>query len=168
MPGWAHAMRLEQVKPNLDVFSLGKLLWAMVAGRKKLRLWYHAKPEFDLQQLFPGNESVGWVKQILAKTVAEEPEQCLPDAGALLQIIDSTIEALTMRFRIVNGDLLRQCIVCGVSNYHKVVDHNQTQQRNFGLEVISAPKFRIFVCDGCGHAQMFYSADGIRPPVWKA
>ena len=27
MPGWAMGMRMDEVKPNFDVFSLGKLLW---------------------------------------------------------------------------------------------------------------------------------------------
>ena len=33
MPGWALSMRLEDIKPSFDVFSLGKVLWSMVSGK---------------------------------------------------------------------------------------------------------------------------------------
>ena len=32
-PPWSHAMRLADVQPTFDVFSLGKVLWAMVSGQ---------------------------------------------------------------------------------------------------------------------------------------
>jgi serine/threonine protein kinase len=168
MPGWAHGMRLEDVRPNFDVFSLGKLLWALVAGRPKLRLWYHSKPEFDIRTQFPKNELMPWVTAILEETVVEEPEACIADATTLLERVDAAIEGLTSRYRLVNGDLLRKCVICGIGRYTKIVDHNQGQQANFGLNVVSEPKFRVFACDACGHAQLFYSIDGIRPHAWKA
>ncbi len=168
MPGWAMGMRVADVKPNFDVFSLGKLLWAMISGRARLQLWYHRKPQFNLTEMFPGNESVAFAQTIFDKTVVEEPGDCLPDAKEFLSLVDWTIEALTMKFRIVDGDLIRRCLVCGRGEYRKIVDHDATSQRNFGLEVVGQPKFRIFVCDGCGHTQMFYSMDARRQPVWKS
>ena len=32
MPGWATRMRIEEIKPSFDVFSLGKTIWSMVLG----------------------------------------------------------------------------------------------------------------------------------------
>ena len=81
-------------------------------------------------------------------------------------MVDWAIEALAMKFRIVGGDLIRKCLVCGKGNYQIIVDHDSGQQRNFGLEVFGEPKFRIFVCDSCGHLQLFHSTDGTRPPAW--
>ncbi|MGH9392880.1 MAG: hypothetical protein ACRD1E_01825 [Terriglobales bacterium] len=48
-------MRLDDVKPNFDVFSLGKLLWAMVSPKTRMRLWYHDAPEFSLKTAFPND-----------------------------------------------------------------------------------------------------------------
>ena len=166
MPGWAMGLRLTDVQPNFDVFSLGKVLWAMIAGRPILPLWYHRDPKFNLGAMFPDNESIAFVQTILDRTVVEKPTDCLTDATELLASVDWAIEALTMKCRIVGGDLIRKCLVCGTGNYQQIVDHDVNQQRNFGLEVISQPKFRIFVCDGCGHSQLFYSMDGHRPPAW--
>ena len=166
MPGWAMGMRLADVKPSFDVFSLGKLLWSMISGRPRLQLWYHRKPQFDLARMFESDESMAVAQMILDRTVVEDPENCLSDAGDLLALIDWSIDALMTRFRVVGGDLLRKCLVCGTGKYLKIVDHDTQRQRNFGLEVVGQPKFRIFVCDGCGHTQLFYSMDGIRPPAW--
>ena len=165
MPGWAMGMRLTDVQPNFDVFSLGKVLWAMIAGKPILRLWYHHEPEFNLGTMFPDNESIVFAQTILDKTVVERPTDCLTDATELLDLVDSTVSALTMKVRIVNGDLIRKCLVCGIGKYRQIVDHDVQSQRNFGLNVISQPKFRIFVCNGCGHLQLFYSIDGNRPPA---
>lgn len=166
MPGWAMSMRLVDVEPNFDVFSLGKLLWSMISGSPRLRLWYHRKSEFDLAQRFPRDESIGLAQAILDKTVVEEPQDCLANARELLALVDRTIEALRMRIRIVNGDLIRRCLVCGQGKYEKIVDHSAKQQRAFGLEAVSRAKFRIFVCDGCGHCQLFYSTKGRPARVW--
>ena len=71
-----------------------------------------------------------------------------------------------MNYRMVNGDLLRKCLVCGKGDYQTIVDHDVNRQRNCGLDVVGQPKFRILVCDRCGHSQLFYSMDGARPPLW--
>ena len=52
-PPWSYGMRLAEVQPTFDVFSLAKVLWTMVSGRPKLPLWYYDRPEHDLRQMFP-------------------------------------------------------------------------------------------------------------------
>lgn len=59
MPPWAHTgMRVDEVKPSFDVFSLGKVLWAMLSGMEMLQLWYFTRPRFDLTQLFPNTHAM--------------------------------------------------------------------------------------------------------------
>ena len=77
-------LRLTDVQPNFDVFSLGKVLWAMIAGRPILPLWYHREPRFNLGEMFPDNESIAFVQKILDRTVVEKPTDCLTDATELL------------------------------------------------------------------------------------
>ena len=52
-PPWSYGMRLADVQPNFDVFSLAKVLWTMVSGRPKFPLWYLYREEDDLRQMFP-------------------------------------------------------------------------------------------------------------------
>jgi serine/threonine protein kinase len=75
MPGWAMGMRLQDVRPTFDIFALGKLMWAMVSGKAKMRLWYHDEPEFDLRVLFPNSPDVVWVTRILERTVVQHEQQ---------------------------------------------------------------------------------------------
>ena len=97
MPGWAMGMRLVDVRPNFDVFSLGKLLWSMISGDRVLQLWYHRRPQFDLAQRFQDDESIAFAQAILDQTVVENPEKCLVDASKLLALVDWTIGALRMK-----------------------------------------------------------------------
>ena len=48
MPAWAYGQRMDAVRPDFDVFSLGKLLWSMISGKPFLRLWYFQQDEFNL------------------------------------------------------------------------------------------------------------------------
>ena len=167
MPGWAMGQRLSEVRPNYDVFSFGKVLWAMVAGKPILPLWYHREQGFNLAMMFPDDESISFVQALLDKTVVERPDDCLTDATELLAEIDWTIEALAKQVRIVNGDLLLNCLVCGNGQYLQIADRNHVGQYNFGLAVIGQPKFKIFVCTNCGHVQLFYSLDGLSMSAWQ-
>ena len=40
MPGWAYSLRIEDVKPTFDVFSLGKVIWSLLSGKPILPLGY--------------------------------------------------------------------------------------------------------------------------------
>ena len=62
MPAWAMGMRVDDIKPSFDVFSLGKLIWSMVSGRQILPLWYHHRPQFELEEMFPEDSSVRWAR----------------------------------------------------------------------------------------------------------
>ena len=157
MPGWAMSRRLADVEPNFDVFSLGKVLWSMISGQETMPLWYHRKPEFNLENQFSDNESIAFIQEILDKTVVEESTDCIPDATGLLTMMERTIDAMERNVRIVDNDLLRRCLVCSTGRYMKIVDCDATAQSNFGLKVIARPRFRIFVCQDCGHSQLFYS-----------
>ena len=48
MPAWAYGRRVDELSPTFDVFSLGKVLWAMVSGKTMLPLWYHHQEQYDL------------------------------------------------------------------------------------------------------------------------
>jgi serine/threonine-protein kinase len=94
MPGWAHGMRIEDTTPAFDVFCLGKLLWAMVSGRRVLQLWYHHKSQFELEAMFPADESIKWARVILDRCIVEEEKDCLKSAGELLREIDTVLPAI--------------------------------------------------------------------------
>lgn len=165
MPGWAMGMRVDEVRPSFDVFSLGKVLWAMVSGRTKMRLWYFDHPEFNLEHQFPKDERMRWINRLLRGSVHEHEGQVWTSASELLTQIDTLLEALRRGGQVIHRDVERWCHVCGVGVYriHIHESSGPSALQNFGL---SAPgeAFRIFECSNCGNVQMFRVTS--MPPGW--
>ena len=84
MPPWAMRMRIENIKPSFDVFSLGKTIWAMVSGEPILLFWYHRREEFNLETMFPDRPEMALFNDLLDKCIVEDEENCLENAGLLL------------------------------------------------------------------------------------
>jgi serine/threonine protein kinase len=167
MPQWAMGMRIEDIKPSFDVFCLGKLLWAIVSGRTFLRLWYHHKDEFELEKMFPKDESIRWARAILDKCVVENEEDCLKNAGELLVLVDTVMPAVKRHAQVIGEGIERRCEVCGVGDYGLIVNEDITQVRNFGLDPAGTGAFKIFSCSHCGHVQIFHISDPrSKPGAW--
>jgi serine/threonine protein kinase len=168
MPIWAHGVLIDEVTPSFDVFSLGKLFWAMLSGKPKLLAWYHRKPKFDLEKQFPKDEQMQWANKILDRCVVEEEEQCLRNAGELLRLLDETEAAVRIGGKALTGAPLR-CEVCGEGKYEDVPS-SARDFFNFGFQNQSAQaesRFKVLRCSNCGHCQLFMFRDGVTPPAWK-
>ena len=59
-PPWSYGKRLADVQPTYDVFSLAKVLWAMVSSRPNFSLWYFDREENDLRRMFPDEPRAGY------------------------------------------------------------------------------------------------------------
>lgn len=105
MPTWAQGrFRIDQVKPSFDVFSLAKILWAMIAGEGFLRLHWYEKTEFDLRRRYPNDPRMEFVNEIvLSKCLVEdepdyEPKDIeidLPRRLDLCYVISSSPDVLS-------------------------------------------------------------------------
>ena len=169
MPGWAHGKRLDGVAPTFDVFSLGKLLWAMVSGVPRLQLWYYNKPQFNLTQMFPGDDAVARVHDLLSNAIVEDEAACLPDASHLLRAVDRAITSIKGGHRLTAKSLLRGCVFCGQGSYVTLFDQDGTtpEPTPLGFHVGPWSRLRMLACSYCGHVQMFHSAKGRKPPAWE-
>ena len=165
MPSWATRMRIENINPSFDVFSLGKTIWSMVSRDPILLLWYHREEEFDLEKMFPDRSEMALLNDLFDKCIVEDEKDCLKNAGLLLNEIDSLLGALSLGAGPIS-DSEHPCRVCGFGKYQLTVDRNPTNTYNFGLRQTGSNAFKIFVCDNCGHVQLFYFKNGIDPPVW--
>lgn len=88
MPPWAIGVRLENIRPTFDIFSLGKVLWSLVSGSPFLRLWYFKQHEFDVEKMFQKAPYIHLANQLFAQCIVEHEEDCLPNASALLVEVD--------------------------------------------------------------------------------
>lgn len=156
MPGWAIGKRLDEVRPSFDVFTLGKVLWAMVSGGTKLRLWYYDKDEFNIERRFPNDERMRWINRLLSGSVREHEGDVWGSAEELLARVDAVATILRRGGQIINRDVPRNCFVCGSGTYQAVVDETSgsAATRNFGLDP-RGEQFRIFACNHCGNIQWF-------------
>lgn len=166
MPLWATHMRIEDVRPSFDVFSLGKTIWSMVSDKPILRLWYHRQDEFNLERMFPNRPEMVFLNGLLDKCIVEHEKDCLPNASWLLAKIDDLRRALRLGADPV-GDFVRPCRVCGFGEYELLVDKDHRTTGNFGLNPAGGAAFKIFTCNYCGHVQFFFCENGSNPLAWE-
>jgi serine/threonine protein kinase len=167
MPAWAQGQRLDDVKPSFDVYCLGKVIWAMISGNTFMRLWYFQDPEFNLEVIYPDNEQVRWINQLLVQCVVEREHQCrFNSATDFLTAIDGIIGILRSRGALLRSNKPRKCQVCGYGAYSLIANDssNPGSVRNIGLTPVGQIRWRVFRCDHCGHIQMFQVQDN--PPAW--
>jgi len=94
-PTWAIGHhRWDEVKPSFDVFALGKLLWALIAGDVFLRLHYFDRKEYDLTTRFPEDDRMVRINTLLSKCIVEHEADCLHDARALQQELEAIASVL--------------------------------------------------------------------------
>lgn len=160
-PAWSYGMRLQDVKPNFDVFSLGKLLWAMVSGKPRFPLWYFDRNPHDLRTLLPDNPDVLFVQRILKQCVVEHSEHCiLADASALLAEVDKSIQALSTGAVVPTTTGRMRCRFCGVGSYNKAEEFAVSGNSQSG-----SPR-HYYCCDHCGHLEFFVYLGSRTPPAW--
>ena len=158
MPPWAPINeRLEEVKPDFDVYMLGKLLWCMIAGRPKLFREYHHRPANDLEQIFPKNPQMRLVNRILDRCIVEEQAMCLKDATDLLRQVDEIVDLMQLGAQPL--DISRPCRVCGRGIYKQegfdwkasleIAKYDQNGAHIGSLRVVP------FRCDYCTHFEFF-------------
>ena len=160
-------MRIEELESTFDVFSLGKLLWAMISDTPILQLWYFDQPQFNLAEKFPSNPHMGLANSLFGKCIVEWENECLPNASALLEEVDNTLSAIEGGADPIDLDIERKCKVCGPGFYKLLVDRDFTDvpERSVGLNP-PIGKHRLFTCNHCAHVQWFYFRDRILPPAW--
>lgn len=147
MPPWAHTgMRIEDVRPNFDVFPLGKVLWSMISGRHILPYWYHRRKQNNLTQIFPKQPEMYLANVILDRCVVEHESHCLSSAGELLRMADVFLVLLSRGGQLLGKGVPRPCSVCGVGQY-------QIQSGRFPLP--GSPDWDVYACDYCDHIQFF-------------
>jgi len=96
MPAWAMGMRIDDIKPTFDVFTLGKLLWSMVSGKAILQLWYFDKNEFNVEKMFPESRTIKFANMIFQKCIVENEHDCMKDAKELLSEIDDILKRIKL------------------------------------------------------------------------
>ncbi|MBC7821183.1 MAG: protein kinase [Planctomycetaceae bacterium] len=170
MPGWAHGLRVDEVRPTFDVFSLGKVLWSLISGMKTLQLWYFDKPRFDVEKLFPDSAYINLANELFKKCIVEEEADCIPSADDLLSEVDRALSRIQRGGTLLRDNIARHCGVCGIGQYTLKIkgdEGDHVQLTNFGMQPRGMASFKVFCCDHCGHVQLFSRSIDGQPPGWR-
>lgn len=169
MPPWAMGMRIEDIRPSFDVFSLGKVLWSLISGKQVLQLWYFDRPQFDVEKLFPDVPHIGLVRSIFEKCIVENETDCLQSADQLLAEVDRVISQIQRGGTRLGDNIVRHCGVCGIGQYELKIKGGEraiSLLRNFGLTPAGTQSFKVFTCSHCGHVQLFARDTFQETPAW--
>jgi serine/threonine protein kinase len=163
-PRWFVAPELEdgrtdEIGPWSDVYSLGKLLYWIIAGRIFSRE-KHREPKYDLTR-DRKDAAIFFIYDLLHKTIMRQPERRLSDVNALLEEVEVIIRRILMSAHPINLKAPQQCLYCGVGNY-EVIYGGETyreyrpkkQVYDFG-RIVSGSNAFILACNYCGNLQLF-------------
>ncbi len=159
MPPWAEGMRIDDVRPSMDVYSLGKVLWSMVSGKPRLVREGWDEELNDVTRMFPDDPHVSWINWILTECVRDEEKHVLKDASELLTLTDRAIRAVSIGGQVTTDTNVAQlCSACGIGKLRFVESPAK-------LEFHWEPKgyassyqkvmFKVARCDHCRNIMMF-------------
>jgi serine/threonine protein kinase len=163
-PRWFIAPELDDgraatIKPTSDVYSLGKLLYWIVGGKKFTRE-KHREPEYDLTKESQ-DAAIMFIYDILDKTIKLDPSKRLVDAHAFANEVNLIIRRLLMNAHPINIDAQQHCTYCGIGTYNVLA--NKDDKKDDYKDIISRffgsghtlPDWLVFLCDSCGNVQLF-------------
>jgi len=174
-PPWARDGRLDNVQPNFDVYSLGKVLWTMLTGNPVVSNEYYYEGEGSLISMFPLEKYMYLMHELLIKCVVHEKKRCkIHDAEKLLGEVDYIIQMIknnSDRLCIVDekgNEIERLCKVCGVGAYRLIADYTDPIAINrFGIKPSDHNQLmKALVCSKCGHVELFTCHNSNVPPLW--
>ena len=150
--------RLHDITPKSDTYSLGKILYWLLSGRVFSRE-KHQDPQWDLKgqnldsPLSWNNIYLEHVNRLLNLMIVNDKDQ-RRSVDNILVLSRQVTRLVQKEFTPISKDIKQPCLYCGYGVYVvRAADNDQT--RNFGLNAVGSPDWRILVCDYCGHVQLF-------------
>ncbi|MBX3293681.1 MAG: serine/threonine protein kinase [Acidobacteria bacterium] len=175
---------LNIVTPSCDVYSLGKLLYWMFAGRLFDRE-KHCNDGWDLR-LQISEPEVNWIyDEIFAMTIVEDPSKRFENATLLGSAVESILLRIRKGGRYLDTTVPSDCLFCAIGKYsktqllpviapmplnpetRKVEEYELRYGNNLGFagrdhnlpaaNIESGQFMRVLIlkCDHCGNVQIF-------------
>ena len=170
MPPWVFHDERPEINPAFDVYMLGKALWCMVTGKLKLHREYFREPQFDVTKLYPHDPDMHMINDILEKCVVPREKDCLPSAQDLLLIVRTLAYTAERGGQIWRDGVPRPCRVCGIGSYEEQYKQGRDPSASIAVALnrfvnnvdqhIGALRMKPFICDKCGHVQLFRAQAG--------
>lgn len=170
-PELAHGMA-EDVTPAADVYSLGKVLYWILAGRVFDREEQH-NPKFDLTQ-GQTDPDIFFIYDLLNRMIVHDPRKRFAGAGEVAAAVDEAVRLIEVRAHLLDLRVPQPCNYCSRGLYKAVADTTSLTDRsgvadvhNFGFTIVGRPLMLILVCDYCSNVQMFRPDLSGNRSAWK-
>lgn len=149
---------LDRLTNKCDVYSLGKLLYWLFAG-KIFNREKHREPHWDLKRECDDIKTetrMEYVNRLLDKMIVERSGGRI-DVGDVLEELSKLIKIFERNYNVIGKDIPQHCIYCGIGEYRKPARNKAQAQQQYSLgPTVNADKeWRAFACDYCGNVQTF-------------
>lgn len=152
--------KADQVTRLSDVYSLGKVLWWLLAdGREVFSREQHRAQKWDLRRSNAFNPNL-WdniymehVNRVLDHMVVDEPGM-RKELNEILILLKRAVRLVTKEYTPIGRNLILPCTYCGEGIY-KLFAKDTMDVSNFGYRVFAGTEWRILICEACGHVQTF-------------
>lgn len=157
--------RAAEVGPRSDVYSLGKLLYWLIAGGSVFDREQHRDPRYDLTKK-PGTVlELEHINLLLDRMIATDPKARFVDARSAAEEIRLTADRIRRGARVLRPDVTQLCAFCKDGEYRSIAADNAVHVKNFGLIPVAGAQWRILACRKCGNIQLF-RPDSVKGKQW--
>lgn len=146
------------VEPSADVYSLGKLLWALLTGE---RAFARERPAFTnkrLQEVLPTAPDCWHAMEIIQHSIRREPSDRYKAAADMAADCNRIAREVVGILRPLET-VARRCPACGGTD---LVESNHTITKPFKVDVfciignrVNNPDLVARLCKRCGHISLF-------------
>lgn len=143
----------EEIGPHTDIYSLGKVLYAMISGGKIFSRERQNEDEFNLEKKLD-NKRTKFITEIINKCVQKDINKRYTNVGNLIASVDEKIGLIEDGFYPLNyGNEF--CRFCGKGKLEKFGQLRGAILERRGQEDILSYEMFIWGCPECGIAYIF-------------
>jgi serine/threonine protein kinase len=148
-----------------DVYSLGKVLYWMLSGKKIFDREDYRQARYRLDRDDPAEPAYEVINQFFDKTIVYNRSSRIETARVLLSEVDRMLSILRAGGHAISLEVQHRCLFCADGVYKVVANGlqdgdaqaaNSEAHSMFGWVVPgNYPKWLIMVCQTCGNVQVF-------------